>query len=67
MSELKKASEKSTEENVLSLLTALVAWFFMPFLCMKGWDAIAYNFNLPVFGYWQWVCIVRGLRYIIHR
>lgn len=61
MSEFKDCKEGT----LVSLLTLLVCLFVMPFICMKGWDAIAYNFNLPVFGYWHWFCIIRGIRYIL--
>lgn len=58
--EQKNQAAKSAGES----FGLVVALFLYPFLIMKGWDALAWHFNLPVFDYWQVFCIANGFRYL---
>jgi hypothetical protein len=43
----------------------LVVMFFYPWVVMKGWEAIAWEFNLPLFDYWACFFITHGFRYLL--
>lgn len=41
-------NEKTTAQNLGELAGSLLVLFLCPWFVMKGWDAIAWEFNLPV-------------------
>ena len=43
----------------------LVVMFLYPWIVMKGWEAIAWEFNLPQFDYWACFFITHGFRYLL--
>lgn len=63
---LKDEEERKDQaaKSVGEAFGSIFALFLYPFLIMKGWDAIAWHFNLPVFDYWQVFCIANGFRYL---
>lgn len=38
--------------------------FLSPALVMWGWEAIAWEFNLPQFSYWAMFCACHGFRWL---
>lgn len=42
----------------------LVVMLLYPWIVMKGWEAIAWEFNLPQFDYWACFFITHGFRYL---
>ena len=64
-------TEKTTAQIVGELIGFLLVLFLFPWFVMKGWDAIAWEFNLPQFDYWACFFISHGFRYltgnIIHK
>ena len=46
-------------KRVLAIIICFFVWGLFAWL---GWNIIAYNFNLPQFGYWQIFLILLGLR-----
>ena len=64
---LRKEEEKESKNAFWNLLSNLIILFFYPFIVMKGWDAIAWHFNLPMFDYWQMFCITHGIRILLGR
>ena len=68
-------TEKTTAQIVGELIGFLLVLFLFPWFVMKGWEAIAWEFNPPQFGYWAcfflpqfgyWACffISHGFRYL---
>lgn len=57
-------NEKTTAQNLAELAGLLMGTFLCPWLVMKGWDAIAWEFNLPQFNYWACFFITHGFRYL---
>lgn len=43
---------------------AIALWFFMPYVCMIAWTAVAGAWGLPVFTYWQWFFISWAIRWL---
>lgn len=64
-----------TEKTIVrisgELFGILLVFFLYPWFVMKGWEIIAWEFNLPQFGYWACFFISHGFRYltgnIIHK
>lgn len=58
-------SKMSMTERLTTIL-AYWFWFFMnPALVMWGWEALAWEFNLPQFSYWAVFCICHGAQWIL--
>lgn len=57
-------TEKTTAQTLGELLAALLVFFLFPWFVMKGWEAIAWEFNLPQFGYWACFFISHGFRFL---
>ena len=36
--------------------------FIIPSICMRAWNIFAWEFNLPIFTYGQWIIIVLAIR-----
>lgn len=47
-----------------ALAIAIALWFFMPYVCMVAWTAIATAWHLPLFTYWQWFFISLAIRWL---
>ena len=57
---------KMTMTERLTTILAFWFWFFMnPALVMWGWEALAWEFNLPQFSYWAVFCICHGAEWIL--
>ena len=56
--------EEKEERSLVDAFANLFVMFLYPFIIMKGWDALAWHLNLPVFDYWQCFCIIHGFRYL---
>ena len=62
---MKEISKMSLSDK-LSTVLAWGFWFFMnPALVMWGWEALAWEFNLPQFSYWAVFCICHGAQWIL--
>lgn len=48
---------------VVLLWVAMV--FVGPLMVYLGWEAVAYEFNLPTFSFWQCFFISNGIRYLL--
>jgi len=48
----------------LAIAIAIALWFFMPYVCMIAWTAVAGAWGLPVFTYWQWFFISWAIRWL---
>ena len=58
-------TKKTTAQKFGELLgRLLVVMFLYPWIVMKGWEAIAWEFNLPQFDYWACFFITHGFRYL---
>lgn len=57
-------AEKTTAQTLGELVGHLLVFFLCPWLVMKGWEVIAWEFNLPQFGYWACFFISHGFRYL---
>lgn len=42
----------------------IALWFFMPYVCMVAWTAVATAWHLPLFTYWQWFFISWAIRWL---
>lgn len=64
---LNKKNDEQRFINNLATLLGTGLWFFLnPALVMWGWQAIAYECNLPDnFGYWQIFCICHGAQWLL--
>lgn len=51
-------------EKITSALAKICAILIGSAFVMYGWDAIAWEFNLPQFSYLQTVCICIGFRWL---
>lgn len=62
-------NKTSTDVIAVTCLSFIVgiafALFVYPWLCMTGWNAVAWNFNLPTFNYWQMFAITHSVRWIL--
>ena len=57
-------TEKTTAQALGTLFGNLLVIFLCPWFVMKGWEAIAWEFNLPQFSYWACFFISHGFRYL---
>ena len=57
-------TEKTAAQTLGELLGYLLVFFLFPWFVMKGWEAIAWEFNLPQFSYWACFFISHGFRYL---
>lgn len=57
-------TEKTTAQTFGELAGYLLVMFLCPWFVMKGWEAIAWEFNLPQFGYWACFFISHGFRFL---
>lgn len=57
-------TEKTVAQTLGELLGYLLVFFLFPWFVMKGWEAIAWEFNLPQFGYWACFFISHGFRFL---
>ena len=57
-------TEKTLAQTLGELLASLVAIFLLPWFVMKGWEVIAWEFNLPQFDYWACFFISYGFRFL---
>lgn len=57
-------TEKTAAQILGELLGYLLVFFLCPWFVMKGWEAIAWEFNLPQFGYWACFFISYGFRFL---
>lgn len=57
-------AKKITAEVYRELIARLLVLFLAPWVVMKGWDAIAWEFNLPQFDYWACFFITHGFCYL---
>ena len=57
-------TEKTAAQTLGELLGYLLVFFLFPWFVMKGWEAIAWEFNLPQFGYWACFFISHGFRFL---
>lgn len=58
---------KNTATNIIvnAILLPVIFFFVGPMLMMFGWNAIAWEANLPTFDYLQMFCICNGLHWFI--
>lgn len=57
-------TKKTIAHALGDLLGNLLVFFLCPWFVMKGWEIIAWEFNLPQFGYWACFFISHGFRYL---
>ena len=57
-------NEKTVAQTLGELLASLLVMFLFPWFAMKGWEAIAWEFNMPQFGYWACFFISHGFRFL---
>lgn len=57
-------TEKTMAQTLGEVLGSIVVIFLLPWFVMKGWEAIAWEFNLPQFGYWACFFISHGFRFL---
>ena len=57
-------NEKTLAQNLGELTGHLFVMFLFTWFVMKGWAAIAWEFNLPQFDYWTCFFITHGFRYL---
>lgn len=58
--------EVKTWKNALSTYAPLLVFFFVgPMMMMFGWNAIAWEINLPAFDYLQMFCMCNGLHWFV--
>lgn len=57
-------TEKTTAQKLGELVGGIARMFLCAWFAMKGWEAIAWEFNLPQFGYWACFFISNGFLYL---
>lgn len=58
--------EVKTWKNAFSTYAPLLIFFFVgPMMMMFGWNAIAWEINLPAFDYLQVFCMCNGLHWFV--
>lgn len=60
-------TKKIVAEEFRELIANLMVMFLYSWFVMKGWNAIAWEFNLPQFDYWACFFITHGFRYLTKR
>ena len=55
---------ESLASKVGKFIGIALSIFFSPALVMWGWEALAWEFNLPQFSYWAVFCICHGFRWL---
>ena len=57
-------NEKTLAQTLGELISGIARMFLCAWFVMKGWEAIAWEFNLPQFGYWACFFISNGFLYL---
>ena len=57
-------NEKTLAQSLGELAGHLFVMLLFAWIVMKGWEAIAWEFNLPQFDYWACFFITHGFRYL---
>ena len=62
---LRREEERERKNAGTTVFVFLVTFFLYPYIVMQGWNALAWQFNLPLFSYVQMIGITHGIRILI--
>ena len=62
---LRREEERESKSTGVTVFVFLVTFFLYPYIVMQGWNALAWQFNLPLFSYMQMIGITHGIRILI--